>query len=62
MRWFEVFASVLKRKGYDVQFGKDGETYWDGDESTITIDQKELWEYIDDLKNNSNTTKNDLML
>ena len=61
MRWFEVFASVLKRKGFDVQFGNDGENDWDGDESKITIDRKELWEFIEDLGKNSNQTKNDLL-
>ena len=37
MRWFEVFSSVLKRKGYNVQFGEDGQTNWDGDETKISF-------------------------
>ena len=57
MRWFEVFASVLKRKGFDVQFGEEGENNWDGDTDKITVEGEQLWAFIENL----NQTKNDLL-
>ena len=57
MRWFEVFASVLKRKGFNVQYGNEGENDWDGDVDKITVNGDQLWAFIEDL----DQSRNDLL-
>lgn len=42
MRWSEVFLTLLMREGYDVKIPDN----WDGYESTLLVEGKELWDYI----------------
>ena len=42
MRWTEVFISLLQRNGYKIEIPEN----WDGDDSTLMVEGKELWEYI----------------
>ena len=47
--WFDIFATVLKRHGYDVIFEEDESGEWDGDEEKITVEGKKLWDFVDSL-------------
>ena len=44
MRWSEVFLSLLLRKGYKVEIPDN----WDGEDSTLMVEGKELWDYINE--------------
>ena len=46
-RWFDIFADILKKHGYDVIF--EGDEEWDGDEDKITVEGQKLWDFIDSL-------------
>ena len=45
MRWSEVFLTLLERKGYSVKIPDD----WDGTDSTLLVEGKELWDYVNDV-------------
>ena len=47
MRWFDIFADVLKRHGYEVIF--EGDDEWNGDEDKIFVEGQRLWDFIDAL-------------
>ena len=55
-RWYDVFVSILERRGYDVKFEVDEAGQWDGDEDKITVMGQKLWDFIDSL----DESKNDL--
>ena len=57
LRWFDVFTTVLNRHGYDVIFEEDENGQWDGDEEKITVEGKQLWDFIDSL----DKTKHDIL-
>ena len=42
MRWSEVFLSLLMRNGFKVEIPDN----WDGNNNTLLVDGKELWDYI----------------
>ena len=42
MRWTEVFLSLLRRKGFNVVIPDN----WNGTDSTILVEGKELWDYV----------------
>ena len=42
MRWSEVFVSLLKRKGFEVEIPDQ----WDGNDATLLVEGKELWDYV----------------
>ena len=44
MRWSEVFISLLLRKGYNVEIPDN----WDGLDSTLIVEGKELWDYVNE--------------
>lgn len=45
MRWTEVFLTLLMRNGYDVKIPNN----WDGTESTLLVEGKELWDYVNNV-------------
>ena len=55
--WFDIFATVLKRYGYDVIFEEDENGEWDGDEDKITVEGKKLWDFVDSL----NQTRDEIL-
>ena len=44
MRWSEVFLSLLKRKGYRIEYPND----WSGNDSEILVEGQELWTYVNE--------------
>ena len=44
MRWSEVFLSLLRSKGYNVSIPDN----WDGNDNTLLVEGKELWEYVNE--------------
>ena len=45
-RWTEVFISILKRKGYHIDYPVD----WDGNDATVLVNgQTELWEFVNSM-------------
>ena len=57
MRWYDIFISILQRRGYDVNFGEDETGNWDGKEESITVEGKALWDFVDSL----NESRHDLL-
>ena len=41
-RWPEVFISILRQKGYKIEYPED----WDGNPSMVLVEGVELWEYV----------------
>ena len=53
-RWFEVFTSILKRKGYDVIYDEE-DGFWNGSEDFIFVNSSDnglvkLWEFVDSME------------
>ena len=49
MRWSEVFVSVLRSKGYNVDYLED-EHGWNGSDENIFVDgNKKLWDFVSEL-------------
>ena len=44
MRWTEVFLSIFKREGYEVNYPPD----WNGNEAEILVEGYPLWIYVND--------------
>ena len=44
MRWSEVFISLLMRKNYKIEIPEG----WDGTDSTLLVEGKELWDYVNE--------------
>ena len=44
MRWSEVFLSLLKRKGYRIEYPNE----WNGNDNEILVEGKELWTYVNE--------------
>ena len=44
MRWSEVFLSLLKRKGYKIEYPNE----WNGNDNEILVEGKELWSYVNE--------------
>ena len=49
MRWIEVYISVLKKKGHDVEIllGTNGK--WTGKDEDVLVDGQPLWDFVDSL-------------
>ena len=45
MRWSDIFLTLLKRKGFKVQIP----AYWDGNDSTLLVEGRELWDYVNNV-------------
>ena len=57
MRWSEIFVSILRRKGYKVEFEEDEHGNWNGDDEKISVEGVPLWEFVDSMEE----SKNDLL-
>ena len=57
MIWFDIFATVLRKHGYDVIFEEDESGEWDGDEDKIKVEGKKLWDFVDSL----NQTRHEIL-
>ena len=49
MRWIEVYVSVLKEKGHNVQIISDSKGKWTGKDEDVLVDGQPLWEFVDGL-------------
>ena len=49
MRWSEVFLSLLKRNGFKVEIPDN----WDGLDSTLLVEGRELWDYVNNVMSDS---------
>ena len=49
MRWSEIFLSLLKRNGFKVEIPED----WDGLDSTLLIEGRQLWDYVNNVMSES---------
>ena len=45
MRWSDIFLTLLKRKGFKVEIP----AYWDGNDSTLLVEGRELWDYVNNV-------------
>ena len=50
MRWSEVFVSILRRKGYKVEYLEDANGIWDGDDEKIMVEDVKLWDFVESME------------
>ena len=63
-RWFEIFVSILKRKGYDVVYEEE-DGVWNGLEDCIFVNSSdgpiELWDFVDSMEESKSELLSDFI-
>ena len=49
MRWIEVYVSVLKKKGHNVEILPGTNGKWTGKDEDVLVDGQPLWDFVDSL-------------